>query len=100
MTQMNLPMKHTESQTERTDWLCPAGRWGGTEWDRQMQTIIYRVDTQQGPTIQHREVWSVPCDNPQWRILNIYIYVCVYTHNCITVLIQQEYILNQLYFNV
>ena len=31
-------------------------------WGQQMQTIIYRMDKQQGPTVQHRERGSISCD--------------------------------------
>ena len=33
-------------------------------WGEQMQTIIYRMDKQQGPTVEHRELYSVSCDEP------------------------------------
>ena len=48
-------MKQNHKHREQTG-SCPRGRWGGMDWDWQMQTIIYRMDKQQGPTIQHREV--------------------------------------------
>ena len=31
-------------------------------WGQQMQTIIYRTDKQQGPTVEHREPYSISCD--------------------------------------
>ena len=33
-------------------------------WDYQIQTIIYRMDKQQGPTVLHRELYSISCDKP------------------------------------
>ena len=33
-------------------------------WDQQMQTIMYRMDKQQGPTVEHRELYSISCDKP------------------------------------
>ena len=59
----------TDSQTQRTDlWLRGGeGRWGMEGvgvWGQQMQTIIYRMDKQQGPTVQHRDLDSVSCDKP------------------------------------
>ena len=44
----------TDSQTQRTDLLLPRGRgvgegWIGS-WGQQMETSIYRMDKQQGPT--------------------------------------------------
>ena len=31
-------------------------------WDQQIQTIIYKIDRQQGPTVQHRELYSISCN--------------------------------------
>ena len=28
-----------------------------------MQMIIYKMDKQEGPTLQHRELYSISCDN-------------------------------------
>ena len=28
-------------------------------WNQQIQTIIYKIDKQQGPTVQHRELYSI-----------------------------------------
>ena len=33
-------------------------------WDQQTKTIIQRMDKQQGPTVQHREMYSIPCNKP------------------------------------
>ena len=33
-------------------------------WGLEMQTVMYRIDKQQGPTVQHRELYSVSCDKP------------------------------------
>ena len=51
----------TDTLTQRTNLWLPKGEsgWGreGLEvWDQQMQTIIYRMDKQQGPTVQHGEL--------------------------------------------
>ena len=32
-------------------------------WDEQVQTLTYRMDTQ-GPTVEHRELYSVSCNKP------------------------------------
>ena len=29
-----------------------------------MHTIIYEMDGQQGPAVEHREFYSIFCDNP------------------------------------
>ena len=43
----------------------PLGRgWGwGKDWDQQIQTSIHRMD-EQGPTVEHRELYSVSWDKP------------------------------------
>ena len=33
-------------------------------WGQQMQTITFRMDTQQGPTVEHRELYSISFDKP------------------------------------
>ena len=33
-------------------------------WDSQMQITMYRMDEQQAPTAEHREVYSIFCDKP------------------------------------
>ena len=58
--------KDTDSGTERTEEEVWQG-CGLELWDQQMQTIIYRMDKQQGPTVQHRELYSISCDKPEWK---------------------------------
>ena len=62
---MNLSMR--QKQTQRTDLWLPSGGggWGRDGlgvWDQQMQTSIQRMD--KGPTVQHRELYSVSLDKP------------------------------------
>ena len=33
-------------------------------WDQQMLTVIYRIDKEQGPTVQHRELYLISCNKP------------------------------------
>ena len=60
----------TESQTQRTDLWLPSGRWdgGGMDWEfevgRCKLVYIYMMDKQQGPNVQHRELYSISCDKP------------------------------------
>ena len=54
----------TDSQTQRTDLWLPRERDKLGVWDQQMQTVIYRMDKQQGPTVQHRELYSISYDKP------------------------------------
>ena len=45
-----------------------------------MQTITYRMD-KQGPTVQHRALYSISCNKPGWkRIENIEIDLITYTN--------------------
>ena len=55
-----------DTQTKRTDlWLWGGGgKEGLGVWDQQMQTIMYKMDKQQGPIVQHRERYSISCDKP------------------------------------
>ena len=64
MTQMNIPIKQTESGTWRTDWL---GRNGVGGWGLQMQVFIYRMDKKQGLTVQHRELYPISYDKTSWK---------------------------------
>ena len=58
---------------EQTSGYQGGGGWGKQGlgvWYQQMQTIIYRMDKQQDPTVQHKELFSISWDKPQWeRIL-------------------------------
>ena len=48
---------------------------GGREWDglgvwgQYMQTIAFRMDKQQGPTVQCRELYPIFWDRPSWKII-------------------------------
>ena len=66
----NEPIYETENQRhrEQTGGL-PRGRGGWEKggvgvWGQQMQTGIHRMDKQQGPTVQQRELYSISCDKP------------------------------------
>ena len=55
----------TDSQTQKTNMVMEgeAGRDILGDWDQQIQTTIYKIDKQQGPTVQHRELYSISCNN-------------------------------------
>ena len=63
--------RETDSQIQRTDFWLQAGRGVGEDglelWDQQMQTIICKMNKQQGATVQHRGLYSVSCDRLQWK---------------------------------
>ena len=39
------------------------GRYGQGNWDWHIHTEVYRMIGQQGPAVQHRELYPVFCDN-------------------------------------
>ena len=56
----------TESQTQKTNLWLPKGREGSDKLaaqDQQRHTIIYEIDEQQGPTVVHRELYSISYNN-------------------------------------
>ena len=59
--------KQTHRRREQTCGCQGGGGWGRDGvgvWGQQMQTSIYRMDKQQGPTVQHRELYLISCDKP------------------------------------
>ena len=63
---MNLSVKQKQNHGHRKQ-IC-GGQGGGT-WERDgvgasTQAFICRMDKQQGPTVQHRELYSIYCDKP------------------------------------
>ena len=36
-------------------------------WDGHVHTAIFKMDNLQGPTVQHRELCSVLCNNLKWE---------------------------------
>ena len=58
--------KQTHGHREQT---CACQGEEGREWDglecqgQQMQTIIFRMDKQQGPTVWHRELYAISWEN-------------------------------------
>ena len=52
-------------------------RWGRDKlrvWNQQIQTSIYNIDKQQGPTVQHREMYSISYKNHNEKE---YVYICM-----------------------
>ena len=72
----------TESWTQRTNWLLPKWRGWGKDtvgsWDRQMYTLIERMNKQQSPTVQYRELHSINHSGKEY-LKNVYIYSVTYT---------------------
>ena len=64
---MNLAMKHKQNKghREQTGGCQGGGGWerdGLGVWYQQMQTCIYRMYKQKSPNVQHRGLYSIPCD--------------------------------------
>ena len=74
-TQKGTPMYETERElgTERIHGGCQREE----RWERHRtrslglsdQTYTYEMDKQLAPTVQYRELYSTPCDEPPWKIL-------------------------------
>ena len=70
---MNLSMnqKQTHRRRDQTGGCKGVRGWGkGMEWEAEVLTQginLYRMDKQQGPTAQHRELYSIPCDKQEWK---------------------------------
>ena len=56
----------TDSQTQKTNLWLPKGKGGRDKlgvWGQQIHTTVYKIDKQQGPTVQHRELYSISYNN-------------------------------------
>ena len=54
------------TQTQKTNLWLPKGKEEDKlgVWDQQIQTTIYEIDKQLGPTVQLRELYSISCNKP------------------------------------
>ena len=63
---MNLSMKQkqTHRHREQTGGCQGGGGWrrDGMEAGVSRWKLLYRMDKQQGPTVEHREQYSISCD--------------------------------------
>ena len=61
---MNLSMKQKQTHKHREETCgCQGGeREGLGVWGQQTETSIYGIDQQQEPTIQHKELYTISCD--------------------------------------
>ena len=49
-----------------------------------IHTITYQIDSPQGPTVQHRKVYSIPCNSQHGRkCKNICTHICIAVYICI-----------------
>ena len=51
-------------------------------WDYHTHRAIYKRDKQQGPTVQHRELYSVSSNNLKWNGVQKSIHTHTHTHVC------------------
>ena len=63
---MNIAMKQKQTHRYREQTCGCQGRGevgdGMGAWDQQMQTTIYSMDKQQGPIVEHMDLYSISCD--------------------------------------
>ena len=56
-----------QTHRQKKTYGCQRGNGAGRDklkvWDQQIHTTTYIVDKQQGPTVNHRELYSLPCTN-------------------------------------
>ena len=45
-----------------------------------MQATVYKIDKQQGPTVQHRELYSLSCEKNYNGKEYEKVYICVYIY--------------------
>ena len=79
MTQMNPSAKQRQTHRHgeqfcgcKREWIVEGMDGGGNGlwrewiggWGQQMQTITYRMNKKQGPTVQHRELYLLFSDKP------------------------------------
>ena len=59
----NEPISETERGSQRADSRSPRGGGRGRDGvgfgGRHMQTVKFRMDEQQGPTVEHRELFNI-----------------------------------------
>ena len=62
------------------------GKDGVGGWGQQMQAVMYRMDRQKGPTVEHRELYSISYlkhtgKEYEKECVFIYIYTHTYIYN-------------------
>ena len=67
MTQTNLSMKQNQRHKDQTGGCQVGGGWerggvGGRDQQMPAYIYMYRMNKQQGPTVEHRELYPISCD--------------------------------------
>ena len=73
----------TDSQAQRINLWLPGGKMRGRDsqgiWDRHVHTAIFKIDNQEGPPVQHRELSSMLCgsldDRGIWKRMDTYLFM-------------------------
>ena len=63
MCNLKCDAKELTYETE-TDSRLPRGRLGRDGSGVWMQSVLYRMDKQRDPTVEHRELYSISCNKP------------------------------------
>ena len=98
---MNLFPKQKDKLTvgyQRRPWGGRWRQWGVDKlgaWVSKIQTTLHKTGKQQGPAVEHRELYSVPCNNLEWKRIGKRIYIYIYLNHFAV----QHNSVNQLYFN-
>ena len=69
---MSLSMKQKQTHRDREQICVYVGEWRSERhrsgvWGQQIQTVVYEMDKQQGPAVQHRDLYSISRDKPSWK---------------------------------
>ena len=65
-----------------TRWLGDVGEGKLGRWYGHTHTTVYEIDNQQGPTLYHRELYSIVCNDLYGkRILKKSRYMCMYNQS-------------------
>ena len=74
------------------------GREGLEVWDWQMHTEVYGMNGQQGPAVEHRELYPVFCDDLCGKRIweRMEVCTCITEKHCCR---NHHNLVNQLYFN-
>ena len=58
----------TDSQTQRMNLWLPEGKGVGRNsqgvWEWHIHNTVFKMYNQQRPTLQHRDLYSISCNNP------------------------------------
>ena len=59
-------------------------------YETETESWTQRMGKQQGPTVEHRELYSISCDKPEWKRIfhkENNVYICITESLCCTTVI-------------